>query len=313
MAQKKDKTSKIAFREKFTGLIETYKSAVVITIDNIRSNHLQNIRKQLRGRGEMIMGKNTFIRKILDDFSKDHPIFTILIDKVKGNCGIVFTNEPLKGVCREIKDNKVLTRAKPGVIAPNDVVVPSGPTGMPPDMTAFFQTLNIPTRIVKGQIEIVNDIDLISKGGKVGSSEVELLSKLDIKPFLFGPQLDAVFDEGKVFPPDVFLMEEEEVMSLFSQAASVVGAIGLESGVPNTVSIAHSLRNTMRVLLAVAADSDYTFKEAEQAQQQMASAAKVEETAPAAEKVEEEEEEEEQDEGAGLGDLFGESDEESSE
>ena len=40
--------------------------------------------------------------------------------------------------------------AKAGTVAPKDVVLPTGPTGLEPSQTSFFQAMNIPTKIVKG-------------------------------------------------------------------------------------------------------------------------------------------------------------------
>ena len=76
--------------------------------------------------------------------------------------------------------------ARSGTVAPCDVIVPAGPTGCDPGQTAFFQALAIPTKIAKGQIEIISDVKLITLGEKVGSSEAALLQKLNIKPFSYG-------------------------------------------------------------------------------------------------------------------------------
>ena len=45
--------------------------------------------------------------------------------------------------------------AKAGAIAPIDVYVPPGNTGLGPEKTSFFQALHIGTKISKGTIEIL--------------------------------------------------------------------------------------------------------------------------------------------------------------
>merc|ERR1712071_448157 len=50
--------------------------------------------------------------------------------------------------------------AKAGVTAPKDVMIPAGPSGLEPSQTSFFQALNIPTKIVKGAIEITADFKI---------------------------------------------------------------------------------------------------------------------------------------------------------
>jgi large subunit ribosomal protein LP0 len=80
---------------------------------------------------------------------------------VRGNCGFVFTNEDVKEIRDVVLGNRVQSIARPGVIAPNDVVVPPGPTGLDPGQTSFFQALNIATKIFKGQIEITSKVFIV--------------------------------------------------------------------------------------------------------------------------------------------------------
>lgn len=61
---------------------------------------------------------------------------------------------------------KVPAPARLGSIAPVDVIVPAGGTGMDPSQTSFFQVLNIPTKINKGTVEIVSDVFLVKAGDK---------------------------------------------------------------------------------------------------------------------------------------------------
>lgn len=78
-----------------------------------------------------------------------------LIPHIKGNVGFVFTKEELTDVRDLILANKVAAPAKAGAIAPLDVFVPKGNTGLGPEKTSFFQALAIPTKIARGTIEIL--------------------------------------------------------------------------------------------------------------------------------------------------------------
>jgi len=46
--------------------------------------------------------------------------------------GFVFTNEPVFDLKPRVESNKVAAAARPGTIAPIDVIIPAGPTGMDP-------------------------------------------------------------------------------------------------------------------------------------------------------------------------------------
>merc|ERR1719463_380834 len=113
------------------------------------------------------------MRKVFQKFltnNPDHP-FQALLPLIKGNIGFVFTNDSLPKGRDMILANKVPAPARPGAIAPIDVTIPAGPTGCDPGQTNFFQVLQVPTKIVKGQIEITNPVNLVKAGEKVGNSE----------------------------------------------------------------------------------------------------------------------------------------------
>merc|ERR1719273_77901 len=102
-----------------------------------------------------------------------------------------------------ILENKVKAPARAGAIAPLDVTVPAQNTGLGSEKTSFFQALNIPTKITKGTIEIIQDVHLIKTGDKVGMSESTLLNMLKISPFTYGLVVGKVYDSGSIFDPTI--------------------------------------------------------------------------------------------------------------
>ena len=116
------------------------------------------------------------VRKAIRGYAEANPKLQQVLDYVRGNVGLVFAKDDLATVKKIISENKVSAPAKAGAIAPCDVIVPAGPTGLEPTQTSFLQALNIASKIAKGQVDIVNDVKLLSIGQKVGSSEATLLS-----------------------------------------------------------------------------------------------------------------------------------------
>merc|ERR1719498_1148180 len=131
---------------------------------------------------------------------------------MKGNLGFMFTNGELDELEDTVKQYVKPSAAKAGVIAPVDCVIPKGPTGLDPAQTSFFQALNIATKINKGSIEIINDCKVITQGTKVGTSEAALLTKLGVKPFLYGLNIKYVYENG-IFPPDVLKITDATLMA----------------------------------------------------------------------------------------------------
>lgn len=293
------------YRERLIEYLNTYKSALLISVDFVGSNQMQQVRMALRGKAVIIMGKNTVIRRVFHEQQENFPFLADLLPHIKGNMGFVFTNENLNEVRKVVTEQKKPAAAKEGVLAPVDVYIPAGPTPLDPGQTSFFQALNIATKISRGAIEILSQVHLISTGEPVGASAVALLSKLGIKPFEFGIQVNTVLDNGSIYAAAVLDMTEEDMINRFVSAANKIAAISLETGVPNLCSMPHSIKYAFKKIVAIALETGVMFPEAQKVKDSAGSgggaAAAAGPAAAAAAPVEEEEEEE----AAPIGDMFG--------
>ena len=101
------------------------------------------------------------------------------------------------------------------MIAPDNVTIPAGPTGLDPKQTSFFQQLQIQTKIVKTQIEIVAEKQVIFKGDKIGSTEATLLDKLKIYPFEYKMEIKKVLQNGSIFEPAVLSLSNDVILAKF--------------------------------------------------------------------------------------------------
>lgn len=259
------KAKKSEYFTKLETLLSTYSKVFIVEVDNVGSNQMQQTRLNMRGLAEVLMGKNTLIRKVIQSFltkNPNHPC-AALFPLVIGNIGLVFTNGDLAKVRDLILKNRVPAPARVGAIAPVDVTIPAGPTGCDPGQTSFFQVLQIPTKIMKGQIEITNPVNLVKIGDKVGPSEAALLQKLNINPFSYGLAISKVYDNGSVFSVDILNITTDEILGKFSAALSRVAALSLQIGYPTQASIPHSIGNAFKACVAVTIQLDnYAFPEA---------------------------------------------------
>lgn len=298
---------KYIYRKRLVEYLDTYKSILMISVDFVGSNQMQQVRQALRGKAVILMGKNTVIRRVFAEQMEARPFLNDLLPHVKGNVGFVFTNGDLNAVRKVVIGNKVPAAAKAGIISPINVIIPKGPTTQDPGQTSFFQALNIATKITRGAIEIINDVDLCQAGVPVSAGAAALLSKLGLKPFFFGIEVTTVCDDGSVYAAAVLDMTEDDLINRFCSAANVLAAISLELGTPNLVSIPHSIKYTFKKLVAIALETGVMFKEAEDIKNNAgsggsASAGDAPAAAAAAPEPEEEEEE------AAPANLFGDGD-----
>jgi len=314
---REDRTAwKEAYFVRLLDYLEKYPKCFLVNVDNVGSKQMQEIRQAMRGHGDILMGKNTMIRKAIKGHLTKNPLLEKLLPYIVANIGFVFTNEDLSEIRKKLLENKRGAPAKAGALAPCDVKLPPQNTGMGPEKTSFFQALQIPTKISKGTIEILNEVHLIKVGEKVGASEAALLNMLGIQPFSYGLSVQQVYDNGAIYSPSVLDITPEDLLARFREGLANVAAFSLGIGYLNRASAPHMVVNGFKNLLAVAAETDVTFTQAEQLKEYLkdpskfavaaatpAAASKSAEAAPAA-KVEEKKEESEDEDLFGGGGLF---------
>ncbi|XP_049402948.1 60S acidic ribosomal protein P0 [Solanum stenotomum] len=285
MAPKATKAEKkIAYDTKMCQLLDDFTQVLVAAADNVGSNQLQSIRKGLRGDSVVLMGKNTMMKRTIRVHAEKTGNETILnlIPLLVGNVGLIFTKGDLKEVSEEVAKYKVGAPARVGLVAPVDVVVPPGNTGLDPSQTSFFQVLNIPTKINKGTVEIITPVELIKKGDKVGSSEAALLAKLGIRPFSYGLVVVSVYDNGSVFSPEVLDLTEDDLIEKFAMGVSMVTSLALAISYPTLAAAPHMFTNAYKNVLAIAIETDYSFPLADKVKEYLADPSKFAAVAAAA-------------------------------
>lgn len=263
MVREDKQTWKANYFVKLVSFLNEYPKCFIVGVDNVGSNQMQQIRMSLRGHAELLMGKNTMIRKVIRGHLSENAALEKLLPHIVENVGFVFTKEDLSEVKDKILSNKVAAPAKAGAIAQLDVFLEPQNTGLGPEKTSFFQALSIPTKISRGTIEILSRIHLIKKDEKVGASEATLLNMLNISPFSFGLVIQQVYDSGSVFEPRVLDITNDDLKAKFLLGVRNIAAVSMAIKYPTAASVPHSLANGLKNLMAIAAASDVTFKEAE--------------------------------------------------
>ena len=234
-----------------------------------------------------------------------------IVSLLRGNTGIIFSNGDLSEVKKVIDGESREAPAKVGALAPDEVWIRAGPTGLDPKQTSFFQQLSIPTKIVKTQIEIVADKKIITQGMKIEATHAALLDKLKIRPFRYAMAIKKVYEDGQIFNPEILEITNEDILKRFQQTVTNMASISLASGYVTRPAIPHIIINSFKNLAAVTFESEYTFPQAEKLKEAAKNAVHV--AAPVAagaaaskvaevEKVEEKKEEEAD---VDMGGLFG--------
>nr|UXY87598.1 60S acidic ribosomal protein P0 [Cryptomonas curvata] len=252
--------SKSQYYEKLNYLFNKYNRILLVDITNVGSIQIQNCRKALSLNSVMVIGKNTLIRKVLKNHVKNKENLELFSSFITGNVGLIFSEaEPY--IIREIlKLNKVPANAKPGQLSQCDVVIPSGQTDLPPEATCFFQALNIQTKIQKGQIEIINPINLLKKGQIIGNSESVLLQKLNMTPFSYEIKIRQIFDFNSVYDTSVLDIKPEKILEMIRSKIYELDLISISLKYPTLTYLKNLVKKTTIHLFCLAKLFDYEIK-----------------------------------------------------
>merc|ERR1712113_486878 len=261
-----------------------YNQVVIVSLDNVSTNQIHKARKILSDgeyKGEMIIGKNSLIKKALkfmteapnpasDDYEdhknwRQNPALEALKEHMKLNVGLIFSEEPYMELRTKIEAEKISMPARTGVLAPCDVVIPAGPTGIEVGKIDLFHKLNIQCKTVKAAIEVNKDVVIINKGQKVGEGATQICKLLNIVPFEYSLTFQKVYIDGVILDQDIIEMPMENIVEKFEEFCPFLTALSVGASIPNALSVPQFLVRGFMNLLAIGSESGYSFKQLEAA------------------------------------------------
>jgi len=214
------------------------KAIALINIEGIPSKQFQIMRKNLAGKAEVRISKNTLMARALDKAGiKD------LKGCIQGSAGLVFTDlSPVK-LSRMLKENRVSAYAKEGDIASRDIIVPAGDTPLAPGpIIGDLQNAGVKAKIEGGKIVVTKDSLVVKKGEVIDRMAANILSRLGIEPMEIGLELNAVYEEGLVYTGSILDVDEGTVLLDITSAHQNAFNLALNAGIINKETIKLSLQ-----------------------------------------------------------------------
>ncbi|KAM0677398.1 ribosomal protein P0 (A0) (L10E) [Binucleata daphniae] len=249
--------------EKAKELFANNDTFILVDMNNVTAQQLQNMKQNWRGNTDILLGKNTVIKKALEELAKENEAYNKIIELIKMNVAFIFSKEDMQEIKKIMLSNSRNTYASIGMIAQEDVWIKKHITSMGPERTKYFQALNIFTQITKGKVEIKSDCKALSKGDKVGPSQANLLTLLDIKPFTFHMNIIKVYDGGIFYEPWIVDITSDVIEEVCRSNIKNVGAIGLGCGISNEITVPYEIINNYKNILGISLGSGFIVKETE--------------------------------------------------
>ncbi|ESP87177.1 50S ribosomal protein L10 [Candidatus Halobonum tyrrellensis] len=210
--------------------LEGYSSVGIVGVTGIPSRQLQSMRRDLHGEAELRMSRNTLINYALDDVDGG---LEDLTEYVGGEIGLIGTNDNPFGLYKQLEASKTPAPINAGEVAPNDIVIPEGDTGVDPGpFVGELQQVGADARIQEGSIQVLSDSTVLEAGGTVSDDLANVLSELGIEPKEVGLDLKAVYSEGVLFEADELAIDVDEYRADVESAAAAARNLSVNSSYP---------------------------------------------------------------------------------
>ncbi|PKL60059.1 MAG: 50S ribosomal protein L10 [Methanomicrobiales archaeon HGW-Methanomicrobiales-4] len=229
---------------KLTGLVDMY---------GIPARQVQDIRRSLKGKAELKMTRNTLILHALDEMGGE---IKDLSERLEGHSALIFTNENPFKLNSMLEKTKTKMIARPGELAPTDIVISKGPTSFKPGpIVGELQQVGIPAAIVAGKVTIRETKTVVGEGQEINKKLADILAKLDIKPMDVGLLLQAAFYEGTVYESDVLAIDEVAFYNNIIKAATQAINLSINAAIPTKDTASDLLIKAVREARGVAIEA----------------------------------------------------------
>ena len=240
-----------------TALLDKYSVIAVADLQKVRSSQIQEIRKKLRGKAELVVAKNTILRKAAEKAADGKAKVDQFAESITGSKVLIFTQMNPFELTIFLNKNKVRVPAKGGDVATDDILVPAGNTGLQPGpVISEFNEAKVQTRIEGGSIFIAKDTVVVKKGEVIPVKIASLLSKLGMKPMEAGLSLSYAYDNGLLLGPNDLAFDLDQIKTDISSAARLAFGVAVEANImlPQTAPVIISRAYRQAVALSVAAE-----------------------------------------------------------
>jgi large subunit ribosomal protein L10 len=220
--------------DELVDFIDSYQSVGIVGVAGIPSRQLQAMRRELHGSAAVRMSRNTLTTRALEEVDDGVEALT---EYVSGQVALVGTNDNPFGLFKQLEASKTPAPINAGEVAPNDIVIPEGDTGVDPGpFVGELQTVGASARIMDGSIKVTEDSTVLEEGEVVDDDLANVLVELGIEPKEVGLDLKAVYSEGVLFEPDELEIDVDEYRADVQSAAAAARNLSVNAAYPTAAT-----------------------------------------------------------------------------
>jgi large subunit ribosomal protein L10 len=212
--------------------ISQYPVVGVMSLHKVPADALQKIRGELT-EAVIKVERKSVLAKALEKSGKKE-----LAKLLESQPAVVLSKmNPFK-LYKFVQKKKTKAAAKPGDLAPENIVVPAGPTEIPPGPAISALTkVKIAAKVEGGKIAVAKDSPVAKKGDVISAELASALSMLKMQPMEIGLEISALMEDGMLYGKDVLAVDETKIISDIGLAASQAFNLSINSGWPTKQTI----------------------------------------------------------------------------
>ncbi len=226
----------------------------VINIHKLPAKNLFEIKNKLRPGATVTVVKKRVLQHVLNHSErKDMPR---LSEFIAGSPALLLSEGNPFTLARRISESKAPAPAKPGDIAPRDIIVKAGPTRLPAGPAiGDLQKARIPAIVQDGKIAVKQDTVVAKQGDEISQQIADVLGKLGIHPMEIGLDIRALWEGSTVYTKDVLLVPQEKYINDLKSAhiRAFQLSVGIGYCTPENIRTFLSRARTHACSLSVAA------------------------------------------------------------
>lgn len=190
--------------------IKKAKLVALVDVRGLPDRLLQSARKGLRGKATFVVAKAEVLRRAIEASGKAKEISP----KINVPAALVIGDMSAYSLFKFFKDSRSPVAAKPGQIAPFDIIVHEGETDLAPGPAlSELKGAGINAQIRGGKIVVAKDSTVAKMGVKITDVMCKALQKLNVQPFTAGLTMVCGSEDGRLYEATVLDIDEARLVS----------------------------------------------------------------------------------------------------
>ena len=243
----------------YAKLLTQYPIVGIVNMENLPAAQLQKMRQQLRNKVVLVIGKKRLFKLAIEEASKTNPEVSKITPFLENIMpALLFTSDNPFSLYKTLQKSKSNAPAKPGQLAPKDIVVNAGPTPFAPGpIIGELGAIGIKAGIDAGKVAIKQDCIVVKEGEVIKPQVASVLLRLGIEPMEIGLNIIAAYENGTIFDKKILAVDEKEYISNLETASTWGFNLAMFISYPTKQTIEPLLAKVFNESKAVAIESGF--------------------------------------------------------